>query len=214
MDLVGKRFGKLIVKEKHPERTRSGKVQWVCICDCGNETVTYTGSLNSGNTKSCGCQRAIAARSTGKSKITHGMTGSSEYKAWQSMRERCYRESSENYPHYGGRGISVCDEWRNSFENFLRDMGSKPSPDLSLERKDTNGNYTPNNCHWASIQTQNNNKRSNRFYLWEGEMLTLVEISRRTGIPYETLSSRINRMGLGINEAVTWKRYKHVNKGA
>jgi hypothetical protein len=125
----------------------------------------------------------------GKSKPEHR----AEYRAWINMRSRCYTPSSTGYELYGGRGISVCADWNTSFAAFLRDMGHRPSPQHSLDRIDTNGNYEPENCRWATHKTQSRNVRSNRIVLISGRGATLAEAVESSGLPYNTVLYRIRR---------------------
>lgn len=164
-DLRGQRFGKLVVLSfAGISRTRS---TWLCVCDCGRQKVISAGTLKRGNTRSCGCLRQYGGS---ESCIKHGHarrhgkgepagSGTVEYLTWRRMKRRCYNEREHNYRHYGGRGISVCDRWRNSFENFLADMGQRPSSRHSLDRIDVDGNYEPSNCRWATHLEQARNKR-------------------------------------------------------
>jgi hypothetical protein len=202
LDLTGQRFGRLVALERYSERTEYGKSQWECKCDCGCILLVVTGALTTGNTKSCGCQRTDSSRQNGLNRKTHGMTGTAEYKAWQSLRERCFDPEHEQYHNYGGRGITVCERWQESFENFYEDMGARPGIGYSIDRKDNDGNYEPSNCRWATFQEQINNRRVSVLYDFEGERLTVSDIARRTGIPVGTLESRVRRMNLSIEEAV------------
>lgn len=159
LDLIGRRFCRLVVKATAETEVKSKKTCWNCVCDCGKETIVRTGSLESGNTKSCGClmmERILEAVST------HGMAYTKEYRCWQSIRDRCYNKSFANYKHYGGRGIKVCDRWLESFENFYEDMGDKPSKKHSIDRINNDGNYHPDNCRWATDYEQAINKRGNK----------------------------------------------------
>lgn len=207
-DLTGQRFHRLTVKERTLNNSY-GKTQWICTCDCGQEITAVTGHLVSGNTKSCGCQRVDSARENGLNRTTHGMTRSPEYKAWQSMKDRCYNPDSSGYENYGGRGITVCDRWKDSFETFYADMGPRPSPEHSIDREKVDGRYEPDNCRWTTIDIQNSNKRTNVFYDFMGEKLTIHEIARRTNIPAPTLKSRVERMGLSIEYAVAKETTRH-----
>lgn len=150
--LCGKRFGRLVVDRVMSER---GPSIAECTCDCGNRTSVHVSSVQTGNTRSCGCldRDAKAQRAT-----THGMTKTREYASWAKMQVRCFRETDRSFKHYGGRGITVCDRWR-SFENFFVDMGSCP-PGKTLDRKDVNGNYEPGNCRWATDHQQARNRRN------------------------------------------------------
>lgn len=188
-DMTGKRFGRLTAISA--DDNCSGVRRWICLCDCGNQVSVSQGSLASGNSKSCGCLRADTIGSLSR---THGhrtdRKRTPEYTAWQCIKERCYNRHNKRYADYGGRGISVCGRWLNSFENFLSDMGMRPSPEHSIERKENSGNYEPDNCVWATRQEQGRNKRNNRLISLNGETHSLVEWSEILGIPYSTLYYR------------------------
>ena len=142
-----------------------GKTQWLCRCDCGNESIVAGGSLHNGHQKSCGCLKVEVARAR---MTTHGHhpTGKQtpEYTAWCNIKIRCYNPEAENYEYYGGRGIRVCDRWLNSFENFLSDMGERPSRKHTIDRKENNGNYEPSNCRWITMLEQCANRRKRRWH--------------------------------------------------
>lgn len=153
MDLTGQRFGRWIVKERAPD-DKNRVTRWHCRCDCGNENTVYGNALKNGRSSSCGCRLVEVAIT---SNTTHGLHKSSEYKAWDHMVQRCTNPNNENYKHYGGRGIRVCDRWGNSFENFYADMG--PSNGLTLDRRNNDGHYEPGNCRWVDWTTQRHNQR-------------------------------------------------------
>lgn len=184
-DLTGKRFGKLTVLSLRS--IKSCASQWMCLCECGNTTIGTTGHLNAGNKISCGC------RLNGEHNITHGMSGTPEYRAWENARDRCRNPKNRKYPLYGGRGIRMCDAWIGSFENFISDMGCKPDASFTLDRINGDGDYTAKNCRWATPITQNNNRSINRHVSVNGARLTIAEASRATGIHHATISSRLNR---------------------
>jgi hypothetical protein len=160
-DLTGQRFGRLVAQES--VRRVNGRLGWLCLCDCGNQhTVDQAWSLTSGNTRSCGCLKEnCGSRGTRRHKAErHGLTGTSEYNSWVGMVQRCTDPNFKRYADYGGRGIKVCDRWRNSFTAFLADMGLKPEPkrNYSVERDDNDGNYEPTNCYWATRSEQQKNR--------------------------------------------------------
>lgn len=149
VDRTGQRFGRLVVVEQ-AGRTASKKVLWKCICDCGNETKTDSGSLVTGNTTSCGCAL--------KEAITkHGGWNKSSYNTWRAMVRRCTNPKDKDYPRYGGKGVTVYPEWMD-YTKFAADMG-EPEGDETLDRIDVYGNYEPINCRWAGVKTQNRNIR-------------------------------------------------------
>lgn len=125
-----------------------------------------------------------------------------EYVTWQNIKQRVYDKNKDNYAWYGGRGIIVCERWRNSYPNFLADMGRKPSPQHSIERRDTNGNYCPENCYWATKLEQANNTRTNHYLTYQDKTLTFAEWSRETGLPYHAIKNRI-RKGWSVERALT-----------
>jgi hypothetical protein len=157
IDLVGQRFGRLLVMERGAN-SPGGKCRFWCVCDCGVKKEILSTSLMSGKNKSCGCYRVEFGRRIGASNLTHKMIDTSEYQCWANMKDRCHNSRNKSYRRYGGRGIQVCERWRDSFESFLEDMGRKPGPELSIERKDNNGPYEKRNCMWATRSQQQRNK--------------------------------------------------------
>lgn len=201
-DITGQRFGRLTVIEKCSNKSPSVKgVMWLCRCDCGGSTTTRTSSLRSGRTKSCGCLHKEFLAS-GKARTTHGMRSTPEYRTWSLMKDRCYNRKTPGFYKYGGRGITVCKRWRNSFETFYADMGPRPSTNHSIDRIDNDGAYSPDNCRWATKKQQARNRRTNLTITFNGETMTSVEWSKRLGGKEMLVSQRI-RLGWTEEEAVT-----------
>ncbi len=157
-DLTGQRFGCLLVVAG-AARGRYG-LAWSCLCDCGNAKVVHGRDLRGGHTRSCGC---LQRDRISELRTTHAATIgglSLTYKVWKSVKRRCFCETDAAYPRYGGRGITMCERWRNSFENFLADMGERPSRAHSIDRYPNNdGSYEPGNCRWATAKEQSRNSR-------------------------------------------------------
>ena len=168
IDLTGQRFNRWTVLHQAPRLDASSakKVHWRCVCDCGIEAVVVSGNLVSGLSKSCGCLHSELAA---KRRFKHGFTSKenwesykSEHGTWRSMIQRCTDETNPHYKHYGGRGITICARWLQSFANFIEDIGKKPDRSYSIERINNDGNYEPGNCRWATRSEQMLNQRRSR----------------------------------------------------
>jgi hypothetical protein len=206
-NLSGIRFGRLFVTSMLI-RDRNSQVRWYFVCDCGNIILTLHNNLLKHRTESCGClqkERAAFAQ------LKHGnnkRTGkSAEYRSWISMKARCCNTKSEFYSEYGGRGIKVCLHWLDSFENFLKDMGERPSKNHSIDRIDVNGDYCPENCRWATDKQQARNKRNNVYLEYKGEKRLLLEIAEEVGMNQKILHQRISR-GWDITLAIETPQYR------
>lgn len=204
-DLAGQRFGRVLVKSLLGFLVYAGcrKAMWLCKCDCGETPTIRAEKLLCGETKSCGCLRSemVAAKN-----FKHGGSNSTTFICWQAMLSRCTNENLPEWNRYGGRGIMVCEQWRNSFSQFLSDMGERPSKKHSIDRfPDNNGNYEPGNCRWATYSQQNRNRRSNRILTIDGVSMTLTEWSEKSGTPRGVLTCRLRRgweIGRAIHEPV------------
>ena len=158
---VGEKYGRLTVLEYSPKSgDKAARIR--CQCQCGAETQVSPRLLKNGNTQSCGCLRAeMASTLAVRTMATHGLSKHPLYQTWNSMLKRCYQPGVRNYADYGGRGIEVCQRWRgpDGVQNFISDMGPKPTPGHTLERKDNDGHYEPGNCCWATDEEQQRNRR-------------------------------------------------------
>lgn len=195
-DLTGQKFGKLTVIEKtEPHVTPSGSRQicWNCLCDCGNPKYikVTTNHLITGHTKSCGCLKSIA---TTEKNMKHGMAGSRIYDTYYHMRRRCFNNTDKEYHRYGGRGITVCDEWLGDegFEHFYKwSMANGYKDNLTIDRINNDGNYEPGNCRWVTRTEQMNNVCYNVQISHNGETHTIAEWAKRLGIKQDTIQARL-----------------------
>lgn len=196
--MAGERFGRLQVESQVD--SSAGSTFWNCLCDCGTYKIIKGVYLKSGDTRSCGCLEKENQR---YGSIIHGATIgkqlTKEFIAWSHAKARCYSPNCKNFPQYGGRGITMCQDWLESYEAFLTDMGPRPNG-FSLDRINVDGNYEPKNCRWASTFTQANNKRSN--IQIGNEKLSLKEISRRVGVNYKALHHLYHRNKLSLSAAI------------
>lgn len=209
-DETGNRYGRLVVIEKHHQDSR-GEWYWLCKCDCGNDKIVSGNKLRCGNTKSCGCLQ-YEHRKVGFHR-THGKSETKLYVAWLNMRSRCYNPKNIVYKNYGGRGISVCEEWRNSSDAFIAWAEKNGYQDgLSIDRIDVNGNYEPSNCRWVTKEQQYLNRTDSHLLTAFGKTQTISEWANESGIAYDTIERRINAYNWSPEDAVTIKPKKNKQK--
>lgn len=198
IDISGKKFARVTAISRSANRI--GISHWKCVCDCGNEFIVSGKSLKSGNTKSCGCLKKEKLIENGKLK-KHGLSGSETYHTWRAMKARCYNKKTESFKNYGGRGITVCDEWRNSFQCFYDDMGRVPKG-KSIDRIDNNGNYNPSNCKYSTCKEQLNNTRANKIIAFNGESKNVTQWAECLGVSRMLIFNRLYA-GWSIEKALT-----------
>ena len=187
IEMIGRRFGRLVVIREGS--STNGHAMWICNCDCGNETNPIGGSdLRNGKVQSCGC---LHKELLSEARTTHGMKGTRIYRIWRDMKSRCQLTSVPCYETYGGRGITVCEEWLHEFSAFYNwAMVNGYAEDLTLDREDNDGPYCPDNCRWVSRKRQANNLRKNVVITINGESHTLAEWADISGIKYMTIYQR------------------------
>lgn len=177
--------------------SEKGHRMYRCLCTCGTEVVVRGERLRTGKATSCGCKTKEKLH---KRFLTHGKTDSREYRAYHAMKQRCLNPKFSDYENYGGRGIKICPEWLESFEQFLKDMGSAPEG-FELDRKDPDGDYSPQNCRWLSHKEQQRNKRNTIWVEYEGERVPLVSLAEKFGLPRSRVHQRFKR-GLPLSECL------------
>jgi hypothetical protein len=204
IDLTGKVFGRLTVVSENSIKSLSGGIRWNCQCECGKTTIAMGSNLRNGDTKSCGCY--MIDKNT-ESNITHGMSRSLEYNIWRGINRRCSNPGDKAYHYYGGKGITVCDQWLNSFEAFYEDMGPRPSPDHSIDRRENDKGYYKDNCRWATRVEQQNNRRNNVFYEYKGQQYTIPQLAelpeaKILGITSNVLNKRLHILNWSVENSV------------
>lgn len=196
IDLTGQRFGMLTARACVGHRDH--KALWQCKCDCGNMTYVVANALRAGNTRSCGC----LAKNNGAGNRTHGKSRTKLYHIFHAMHQRCYNPKFKFYDYYGGRGIKICQEWHDldTFWDWAMSHGYEEG--LSIERKDVDGDYSPENCCWVTMDRQHRNCRNTLFVEFRGERVPMAQLAREYGIHYDTLKYRI-KTGWTMEEALT-----------
>ncbi len=208
-DLTGIKFGRLeVMNFSHKRKTPNGTIKyyWNCSCDCGNSTIVESRDLRSGHTRSCGCLHYDSL-----DRLKHGQCRTRLYRIWRRMKERCKNPNCSDYGNYGGRGITLAEEWLTFEPFFLWAMNNGYSDDLSIDRIENDGPYAPENCRWITQKKQCNNKRTCRYIEHNGKIKTLKEWAEIYGIHDNTLRSRLGR-GLSIEQALTKKVKRKINQ--
>lgn len=206
MDISSQRFGRLVALE-YMGRNKSSSL-WKCGCDCGNTITTSLSRLRQGVTRSCGCLKKESSLRGGNQRhcasLDFGVVHAHPlYTIWTQMKCRCYSPKHNRYKYYGARGIKVCDRWlgENGFENFVADMGERPSKNHSLDRIDLNGDYTPANCRWATYKEQNRNRSNTLLVSYKGIMIPLAQLCENYNLPYNEIYYKV-KCGKDINRVI------------
>ena len=201
-DLTGMKFGRLTVIERDSDYISPKgyhSTAWKCRCDCGSTATVRAIYLKNGAVRSCGCLRAEHPNHT-----THGKSNTRLYTIWKGILTRCYNKNDPAYAGYGGRGIHMCDEWRENFEAFyMWSINNGYRDNLTIDRIDNKMGYSPDNCRWATNKVQQNNKGNNRLITYAGKTMTLAQWAEETGIGYHKLKDRINKCKWNIERALT-----------
>ena len=197
-DMTGQRRGRLVVVER-AGTDKSRCVLWKCKCDCGNEVVVRGTDIRAEKIQSCGC---YSTENTRLRTLTHGKTRTRLYRIWAGMKQRCTNPKEDRYHRYGGRGITICDDWLDfqNFHNWAMTNGYRD--DLTIDRINNDGNYEPSNCRWTTIKEQSNNKSTNVFIEYNGERKTIKQWEEQTGIPSNRIWWRLHE-GWTIEETLT-----------
>jgi hypothetical protein len=198
-DMANKRFGLLKVVSRYGKDNRNNAT-WQCVCDCGGKSIVSTSDLNKGRTNSCGCLRRERMKNLNKS---HGQSYSKTYQSWVKAKDRCFNPKHVAFHKYGGAGITVCDRWKNSFENFYADMGDPPTEKHSLDRIENSKGYDPENCRWATKKQQSENSSWPRLITFHGETKNLSEWARSLGMNINSVRTRIESLGWPLDRALT-----------
>lgn len=198
IDLTGQKFNKLTVLKIDHINKKTKEASYLCKCDCGNLKIVKSAKLKNGDVKACGCLQGKIRKWKYSSKDYPKL-----YKKWNHMKDRCYKERDVNYKNYGARGITVCVEWRNSFDNFAEwSFKNGYKEELEIDRINNDGNYEPDNCRYVPTIINRRNKSTTQRYKYKGEMIPLAKIAEEENIKYKILWQRLNRDGKTLEEAI------------
>lgn len=199
INLVGERFGRLVVIDK--AESKSHHTRWLCLCDCGNKCIVHGTSLKTGNTTSCGCYKKENAQKL-YSSVRQNDKGL--YAVWNGIKQRCSNPNNISYHNYGGRGIKMCSQWEQNYEAFYNwAMNSGYKKGLEIDRVDNNGDYCPENCRWVSHYVQANNKRNIKLYTINGVTKSLPQWCREYNQEYYLVRQRVDKLHWSIIDALT-----------
>lgn len=203
-DIIGMKFGRLtVIKLDHVKKLKRNFYYYLCKCDCGNDCIVLKSSLLNGLTRSCGCYNTEVRAEQCRKRAKHNLTNTRLHGIWDKMKGRCFCSTLPDYSRYGGRGITVCDEWKNNFEAFYDwAMANGYKEDLTLDRIDVNGNYEPVNCRWTNQKIQQRNRRNNRLITFNGETHCLFEWAEIYNINPKILSQRLIRDKMPFEKAI------------
>ena len=200
IDLTGQKFGRLTVISRAENKGK--RAAWNCLCECGNKIIVRGTNLQRGTTKSCGC---LKIELTSERHRTHGKRHTKLYNVWCGMKARCYNQNQNSYPIYGGKGITVCKEWLDDFNNFYQwAMQNGYADGLTIERKDGNNGYCPENCEWIPKEKQSSNLCTNIVVEHNGERRTLADWARIYGVSYKKFCRGFRDRGLSFEKAIEY----------
>lgn len=204
-NLIGKRFGNLVVISENTD-IHDWRARWNCVCDCGNEIVVRADSLMSGEKLSCGCNAPKKWSKQAREK--HGMTGTELYKRWAAIKQRCLDSEKPDYGRYGGAGVTICDEWKDSFVSFMNwALANGYEEELSIDRIDNEKGYCPENCRWIRLEKQSANRKSNIYITYNGETKTLTDWCKYFNVNYDRTKARIQKYGFSFEESIFSENY-------
>lgn len=203
-DIIGMKFGRLtVIKLNHIKQLKRKFYYYLCKCDCGNECIVLKSSLLNGLTRSCGCYNTEIRKQQCKRRVKHNLTNTRLHSIWEKMHGRCFCITSPDYKNYGGRGITVCEEWKNDFKAFYDwAMANGYEEHLTIDRIDVNGNYEPNNCRWSTQKEQQRNRRNNKLITYNNETKCLFEWAEFYNISPKLLSQRLIRDKMTFEQAI------------
>jgi len=207
LDITGTKFNKLTAISFSHKAGSQKKAKWLFKCECGGEKIIDKWRVMGNYTKSCGCLMRAGQERFIKNSTTHGLSGGRknrkpEYGIWRGIKRRCLKSNDAGYKNYGGRGIKICDRWKDSFLNFWMDMGERPSKKYSIDRIDNNGNYEPANCRWATRLEQGRNKRGLRLITIDGKTKCLTEWVEYLGLNQNDVNQDLYERKLDVMEVL------------